>query len=537
MSLRILLQPRQSLLDWLMENGDASWIGYGGSKGGAKSGAMRRIMVRRRIKYPHTNGTLMRRVWDDVEKNHVNKMWEEFPELHQFYKTGSHAIELPEKLGGGRIFFDSAEVKADVDRKAYGPEFMDIMVDQAEQFTEDELIKIKTTCRWPGMPEKRCKFLLSFNPGGPGAAFLQRIFHTKKYHEREIESDFAFIQARGWDNIEWARAALAADGYPGDCMGKKCGKCCTCAYYGWDDATRFNYYITRTQYGQEQNRLPAHLRAGQLMGDFEKFAGQYFSNWTRSECVCSLGEIIFQPHWPVWASMDWGYQHHTSVHWHTQAGLTDDIGRRRNLIITFRELIKDHMSEGALAEEIVARNDGQKLVKFFAGHDLWKEDSNARSKEQKISAIFRANGLPPLTKANIERVNGWRHMHMLIDEGEWILTENCEEAINALPMVIFDEKKQNEDILKTNTLADDVADDLRYGLYSASDPDALSADESFRRQVNHLKDPTNRAIQLMKLNADYTNKQHNKGRVNSHSVAQFNRYRPRKGFGFGRHVA
>jgi hypothetical protein len=273
------------------------------------------------------------------------------------------------------------------------------------------------------------------------------------------------------------------------------------------------------------------------MGDFEKFAGQYFANWSRSECVFPLGEIVFQPHWPVWASMDWGYQHHTSVHWHTQAGYTDDTGRKRNIVITFRELIRDHMSEGALAEEIVARNDGQHLVRFYAGHDLWKEDSNARSKEQKMSAIFRANGMPALTKAVIDRVNGWRHLHMAIDEGEWIITDNCEEALNAIPMVIFDEKKQNEDILKTNTLADDIMDELRYGLYSASDPAALSRDESFKQQVKHLTDPTNRAIRLMKLNSDYTKGVQAKGKVNSHSVARFSRYRPRTGFGMGRHVA
>jgi len=185
---QIKLQPKQALLDWLMENSKASWLGYGGSRGGSKSGGARRIMVRRRLQHPHTNGLILRRVWDDVEKNHVNKMWEEFPDLHQYYKVQSKVIELPEQLGGGKIFFDGAEHAVDVQRKAFGPEYFDVMTDQAEQFSEVELTQLKTVNRWPNTPDNTCKFVLGFNPGGIGAAFLQRIFYLKEYHERESAS-------------------------------------------------------------------------------------------------------------------------------------------------------------------------------------------------------------------------------------------------------------------------------------------------------------------------------------------------------------
>src|ERR1700688_1648804 len=133
MQIDISLQPKQGKLYWLMENSSTSWLGFGGSRGGAKSGAARRIMVQRRLKYPNTSGQILRRVWDDVLKNHVHKMWEEFPDLYQYYKAGEHVIEMP---NGSKIFFDSAENAIDVQRKAFGPEYMDIFVDQAEQFSE-----------------------------------------------------------------------------------------------------------------------------------------------------------------------------------------------------------------------------------------------------------------------------------------------------------------------------------------------------------------------------------------------------------------
>jgi len=522
--MRIILQPKQSQLNDLVEHSKSSWIGYGGSRGGGKSGAIRRIMLRRRIQHPKTDGQILRRVWDDVEKNHVNKMWEEFPDLHDYYKSTSHVLELPEKLGGGRIFFDAAENLIDVKRKAFGPEFFDICVDQAEQFSEEELTQLKTTCRWPGVPIDSCKFILPFNPGGQGAAFLQRIFYLKDYHEREIPEDYVFLQAYGWDNIEWARAALSADGYAGDCLGHECGKCGPCVYYSWSNERRFQYYITRTQYGQEQNRLPAHMRAGQLLGDFKKFAGQYFSNFDEEVHVWDLGEIYFQPWWPVWASIDWGYQHSSSIHWHTQAGYTADDGTSKRLVITFRELIKDHLSERALAEEIVSINNGLKLSNIYSGHDLWKSETSGETKEQAMSKVFKAAGLPSLKRACIDRVDGWRFLHRALDESEWIITRNCKEAIRAIPTAIFDEKKNNEDILKTNTMYDDVLDDLRYGIYSQYAVKDVPDDIKIARAASHIPDITARNVMIMKLSSDRDRKKRNVGFVNSRSTGRVRRF-------------
>lgn len=524
--MKIHLQPLQGFLNYLVEQGTASWIGFGGSRGCAKSGAIRRIAVSRCAKYPNTSRQIIRRVWDDVEKNHVNKMWEEFPELRQYYNTSSHAISMPEVLGGGKIFFDSAEHKGDVERKAYGPEFFDIFVDQAEQFTEDELTQLKTTCRWPSTPDGTCKFVLTFNPGNVGAAFLQRIFHLKEYHEREKKDDYAFLQGFGWDNIEWSRAALAADGHTGDCLGAKCGKCASCVYYSWDSEKRFRYYIERTQYGQEQNALPAHKRAGQLLGDFTKFAGQYFSNFDPSVHVWDPHEIVMQNHWPIWASIDWGYSHSTSVHWHCQAGYQDVDGNPKKLVVTFREYVTDHLSERALAQEIVARNNGLKLTKIWGGHDLWKPETTGESKEMAMSKIFLANGLPRMQQAKIDRVDGWRFLHRALDEGEWIITSNCIDAVRAIPTAIYDiiHPGKDEDVLKTATKDDDVLDELRYGLYSQASQQQVSLNVIIAQKAAHVADLTNRNILVMKLNHEYDLKNRNAGRVNSRSLAKYRRY-------------
>jgi hypothetical protein len=297
-------------------------------------------------------------------------------------------------------------------------------------------------------------------------------------------------------------------------------------YYSWDSETRFRYYITRTQYGQEQNALPAHKRAGQLLGDFTKFAGQYFANFDPAVHVWELEEIARQDHWPIWISHDWGYSHSASTHWHTQAGYTDADGKAKRLVVTFREYVTDHLSERALAQEIVSRNAGLKVQRIWAGHDLWKTESSGESKEQAMSKVFTQAGLPRLMQAKIDRVDGWRFVHRALDEGEWIITKNCIEAVRAIPTAIYDavHPGKDEDILKTTSTSDDVLDELRYGLYSQANQNAVPIDVQIAQRASHLVDPTNRNILIMRLRHESEQKRKNAGVVNNRSASKYQRY-------------
>jgi len=49
-------------------------------------------MLARRGKYPNTVGVIMRRVLADVKENHIQKFWEEFPELRQFYNADQYYV-------------------------------------------------------------------------------------------------------------------------------------------------------------------------------------------------------------------------------------------------------------------------------------------------------------------------------------------------------------------------------------------------------------------------------------------------------------
>ena len=131
--LHLELYPKQIELYRLIEKSKSSWIGYGGSRGGGKSGALRRIMLARRFSHPGTWGIIVRRVFDELKRNHIDELFREYPNLKQYYKVGDKELTLPD-TNGSKIFFGYAETLDEVKRKFMGGQYMDVFVDQAEQF-------------------------------------------------------------------------------------------------------------------------------------------------------------------------------------------------------------------------------------------------------------------------------------------------------------------------------------------------------------------------------------------------------------------
>lgn len=51
----------------------------------------------------------------------------------------------------------------------------------------------------------------------------------------------------------------------------------------------------------------------------------------------------------------------------------------------------------------------------------------------------------------------------------WLIAEECHELLDALPLLVADEERDG-DIVKTDSIADDIADCARYGLKSMVAP-------------------------------------------------------------------
>jgi hypothetical protein len=518
--LDIAFQPKQLELARLMaaQGPDAAtWIGYGGALGGAKSGAIRRVMLARRGQYPNTTGVIMRRVLADVKENHIQKFWEEYPELRRYYNATDFEIALP---NGSRIKFMYAESRQEVDRKFYGPEFFDIFIDQAEQFSEEELRTINTRNRWPGAPEGLCKMGLFFNPGGCGTEFLRRVFWLKQYQGHERASDYAFIQSYGWDNYEWLRGA---------------GVISEKDYYALSDQERFQLFTEKSQYGRKLNELPESIRAGHLMGRFDSFAGQYFAGvWDESKCILSVSQMeqIIQPWWTRWTSTDWGFAHHAVHLWFASGKLSPDAYRVLfggssewpiDIVVVYRELVVNETAEGDFAMMMVERtpeDERRYIQREFLSPDAWAKRGSANTVEEQLQDVFRRYSLPAPEPADDDRIGGWRLIYngfrqtcalrgATVDaeraqQGPLLLVSaNCPEVISALPLLTRDNIHPGrlEDVLKTNTKHDDVGDCLRYGCKSMLNPKSKPPREvEIQAIFDRYPNPTARYMAMLEFN-------------------------------------
>lgn len=531
----IKFQPKQKQFFRLfMETGTdvPTQIGFGGARGGAKSGTVRRCALAASLKDPGTNSAIIRRVYDDVKVNHIDPFFVEYPDLRPYYRVVDHELLLPEKLGSGRISFNYAESSAEVNRKFWGPEWKRIYVDQAEQFSGEELRVIKTANRWPASKPGECKMGLFFNPGGVGTEYLRRVFYLKQYQDQERASDYAFIQAYGWDNYEWFRGQVEIPEWE---------------FYELPNDARFNLFIEHTQYGRELNSLPESLRAGHLLGSFDSFAGQYFAGvWDESKVILKVSEAeaLIQPWWPRWTSTDWGFAHYAVHHWFTSGMvspqtlkrvLSVDYEEAVTITVCYRELVTQDTPEPELADMMIEQTpkDERRLIeRHFLSPDAWAKRGAANTVADQLTERLVAAGLPTPMPADNQRVTkgdsigGWRLIWNALNascqlRGEasrevgdcLMISANCPQTISSMPLLIRDPKKL-EDVLKIpGALADDIGDCLRYGYKSYLDPmeqaplevrrrelyDSLDMDAPELRSIPQM---TNLAMHMRKFDAE-----------------------------------
>lgn len=476
MSLDVIipLQPKQVELLNLVEHSPATWIGYGGSRGGAKSHAARSIMLQRRLTNPNTKGCLLRRTYDLVRENHIDKLLAEFPWCRDYYRVVDKELHLP---NGSVIAFRYAENRKDVDAMI-GKEYMDFFVDQAEAFEERDLVTMKSCTRWPNTSYSACKFLLTFNPGNIGHAFLKRIFFDRRYQAHERQEDFAFLQAYGWDNWEWSRDWLQASNLTAE------------DYYAWDSDTRFNCYINNSQFGREQNALPPAMRVGWLLGKMDQFAGQYYDVFSSERHIKPCQP---QPWHTRWLGIDWGFAHNSVALWCSQTA--------HNLTAYYREFVGQGRSPKALAQEIVDRTpvEERKLIKqIFLSHDAFAKRDERDTIAQQMGQVFHANDMPAPVQASKDVVGRATLLYTMMQEPDGqgvVIDPSCQKLIETIPMVCRDEDEP-ERPLKFE--GDDAIDAAWYGLTFRLTQQPRPHEMEIQEHADSIADPVARWFYLKK---------------------------------------
>lgn len=480
MNIDVPLQPKQRLALAEAESSAHTIIGWGGSRGSSKSHGGRAVMLLRRLQYPGTAGLIFRRKMKQLRSNHLeNGYFKQYPFMRDWWQESKRTIQLP---NGSRIVLGVAEHPGDIE-DYQGDEYMDMLIDEAARLSEAELVKLNVARRWTGqfggqpIPDRMCKTWWLMNPGGPGHNYIRRLMYKREYHEKERPENYSFIQAYAWDNVEWARAALAERSLTEN------------DYYAWTDEQRFQFFIKHTQYGQELDALPHRLRVGWLLGNWDEFAGQFYDIWDIDKHV---KRCLPDRAWhPRWLGIDWGFQHPLSCHWFARVGKVTKI---------YRERVDNLHSARAQAQEIVDRTpeDERKLIDaIYLSPDAFQHKNEQDSFAELMGQVFVHHGLPFPTRADDDRAHGAQCMYDLMKAGELEVDPSCVKLIETIPMVCTEEDDP-EEIEKFD--GDDSWDSARYGLKSRQAAGLMPATEAAHERVVAFAKDRNKQVEELDIN-------------------------------------
>lgn len=501
------------------------------------SGGARRVMLKRRIEHPGTRGAIFRRTFSLVKENHIDKYLQEYPFLQEFYHVGDSEIRFP---NGSVLAFRYADTQQAVDAHI-GKEYMDVIVDQGEAFNEHEHITLASICRWPGVDESACKYIVTFNPGNVGHKYLQRIFFDKKYRMSDGEfktevdgnkaialnpelewmenpTDYGFIQAYGWDNVEWARSPLrkqmlATNGETYEDYLKfqpekqaSVDRAVADEFYSWNSDKRFEYYTKKTQFGREQNALPTAMRIGWLLGHMDQFAGQYYDIFAPQR---HIRPVVPQEWHTRWIGIDWGWDHDSACHWLSQIS--------ENLTGVYREFVADQRSPKALAQQIVdmtAVEERPMIKHIYLSHDAFAKKNEQDTTADQMAEVFRRNKMP-YPEVGSTDVGG--RAALLYDmlgpqdpvtqeykTPEIVIDPSCGRLIEVIPQVCIDSNKplnRKDKLRPLKFEGDDAMDSLWYSLTARMKQAKVPREVVLMEQANQIADPTARWFFLQKHRA------------------------------------
>lgn len=433
-------ERKQIRIDWEVSPQQAEFIestarhlGYGGARGGGKSWAVRAKASKNCLKYKGYRALILRRTYPELESNHIQPLLALLEGIAK-YNDGKKRFTFK---NGSMIQLGYCDSDKDV-RRYQGQEYDGIFIDEATQFKEEWIIRIRACNRGKNSFPKQCVYTM--NPGGESHSFFKRLFIERVYKPGEHPEDYHFIKALVTDN----RALLDAD----------------------------------PDYVKELMALPPKLRKAWLEGDWDIFEGQFFEEfanrpeqaatrqWTH---VIPAKGFILPKSWPVYRSFDWGYNKPFSCGWWAvdyngviyriaelygvkklSGQVMPDEGVRKTPDQVFAEISRMEKEHPLLR--------GHRIEYGVADPAIWDAQTG-----KSIAETAAAYGIH-FVKGDHERVNGWMQCHYRLQfdrEGypRMYVLDSCEDFIRTIPTLVYDQ--HNPEDLETHG-EDHAADEWRY---------------------------------------------------------------------------
>lgn len=405
-------------------------VGYGGSRGGGKSWAIRVKAVRLALYNPGIKIMIIRRTYPELQANHIKplkailKCGSKNPIAQ--YNDSKKEMTFP---NGSEILFGYLNSESDIDRYQ-GQEVDVLFIDEATQLSEEQIKKLTACVRGVNKHPKRIYY--TCNPGGKGHAYIKRIFIDRQYIHGERPDDYSFIQAKVYDN----KALMEAD----------------------------------PDYVHELESLPEALRKAWLEGDWNSFIGQVFSSWRNDpdgyktrRWTHVIDDFDIDDSCKIYRGFDFGYTKPFACVWIA----VDHYGR----MILFKEYygctrqadtgIQMQPREIARNIKEIEHTDPQlkgRNIIGIADPAIWQMTTG-----ESIADMMEKEGVY-FSKGDHTRLAGLMQMQYRLafdEEGfpMFYVFKSCSNVIRTLPALIYDEKHP-EDV--DTTMEDHLYDAIRY---------------------------------------------------------------------------
>lgn len=448
-SLRELINPSPRQEEFLKASDQYKYLLYGGAKGGGKSHILRWALVRKLVKWAKAGHRNVRvglfcEDYVSLKDRQITKIEKEFPRW--LGTLGENNIEgmsyrLAPQFGSGVIALRNLD---DVSKYA-SSEFAIAAVDELTKNKREVFDQFRSIVRWPDIEDTG--IWGGTNPGEIGHLWVKKLWVDRTFDKEDPPGEqFKFIKSLPTDNPHNAQSYL-----------------------------------------DELKSLPERLRKAYYEGNWDVFAGQYFSEWDRNMHVV--------PPFPVpktfkrFRAYDHGRENPATCAWYA----LDYDGR----VWVYREFYAKGMNVDQIAAEIV-RLSGDEQYEYSVADPAIFANIGFTDKfgGQTIAETFARYGIIFLPASN-RRVDGWNLMHQYLywsptrlDAEQNIIPpkiiyfNTCYDSIRTIPALVHDDIRP-EDI---NSKGEDhAADRDRYLLMSLHERSTQKPLTEVEKKLEELK--------------------------------------------------